>query len=82
LLVTANVPSSPIPVTVMKEALRSSETSILTRAIRRTSQKTEFFIVIDVKTSNLTHLLFVRVIRGRSFDDFWVGIRDVRRRGN
>jgi hypothetical protein len=36
LLVTANVvPSSPILVTLMKEALRSSETSVLTRATRR-----------------------------------------------
>jgi hypothetical protein len=35
-LVTASVvPSSPILVTLMKEALRSSETSVLTRAIRR-----------------------------------------------
>jgi hypothetical protein len=32
LLVTANVPSSPILVTLMMEALSSSETSILTRA--------------------------------------------------
>jgi hypothetical protein len=36
LLVTANVvPSSPILVTQMKEALTSSETSVLTRATRR-----------------------------------------------
>jgi hypothetical protein len=36
LLVTASfVPSSPILVTVMKEALSSSETSVLTRATRR-----------------------------------------------
>jgi hypothetical protein len=36
LLVTAGVlPSSPILVTLMKEALRSSETSVLTRATRR-----------------------------------------------
>jgi hypothetical protein len=35
LLVTANVLSSPIFVTLMKEALRSSETSVLTRATRR-----------------------------------------------
>jgi hypothetical protein len=32
LLVTANVPSSVILVTLMMEALRSSETSVLTRA--------------------------------------------------
>jgi hypothetical protein len=36
LLVTANVvPSSPIPVTLMMEDLSSSETSVLTRATRR-----------------------------------------------
>jgi hypothetical protein len=36
LLVTASVvPSSPILVTLMKEALISSETSVLTRATRR-----------------------------------------------
>jgi hypothetical protein len=35
LLVTANVPISPILVTLMMEALRSSETPVLTKAIRR-----------------------------------------------
>jgi hypothetical protein len=35
LLVTANVPSSLILVTLMMEALGSSETSVLTRATRR-----------------------------------------------
>jgi hypothetical protein len=35
LLVTGNLPSSPIPVTLMMEALRSSETAILTRATQR-----------------------------------------------
>jgi hypothetical protein len=35
LVVTANVPSSPILVTLMMEALSSSETSVLTRATRR-----------------------------------------------
>jgi hypothetical protein len=35
LLVTANVPSSPNLVTLMMEALSSSETSVLTRATRR-----------------------------------------------
>jgi hypothetical protein len=34
-LVTANVPSSPILVTLMMEALSSSETSVLTRAAER-----------------------------------------------
>jgi hypothetical protein len=36
LLVTANVPSSPILVTLMMEALSSSKTSAPTRATRRT----------------------------------------------
>jgi hypothetical protein len=35
LLVTVNVPSSPILVTLMMEALSSSETSVHTRATRR-----------------------------------------------
>jgi hypothetical protein len=35
LLVTANVPSSPILVILMMEALSSSETLVLTRATRR-----------------------------------------------
>jgi hypothetical protein len=40
LLVTANVdPSSPILVTLMKEALNSSETSVLTRTTRRNIQE-------------------------------------------
>jgi hypothetical protein len=44
LLVTASVvPSSPIPVTLMMEALSFFETSVHTRATRRKSQKTPFF---------------------------------------
>jgi hypothetical protein len=44
LLVTANVIlTSPILVTLMKKALISSETSVLTRATGLTSQKTPFF---------------------------------------
>jgi uncharacterized membrane protein YfcA len=35
MLVTANVPSTPILVTLMMEALISSVTSVLTRATRR-----------------------------------------------
>jgi hypothetical protein len=55
LLVTVDVvPSTPSLVTMMKEALSSSETSLLT------SQKTQFFIVTAVKTSNLTLMYEVR----------------------
>jgi hypothetical protein len=53
MLVTANVSSSPILITLMREALCSSETSVITRATL-TSQETAFFIVTAVKTSNLT----------------------------
>jgi hypothetical protein len=38
----------------MKEAPGSSETSVFTKANGVTSQKTPFFIVTAVKTSNLT----------------------------
>jgi hypothetical protein len=39
LLVTANVPSSPILVTLIMETLNSSETSVLKRATRRNIPK-------------------------------------------
>jgi hypothetical protein len=47
--------------TLMMEALGSSETSVLTRAPDITSQKTPFFIVTTVKTSNLTSLTLFAV---------------------
>jgi hypothetical protein len=49
LLVTANVSSSPNLVTLMMETLSSSETSVVTRATRR-SYKTAFFIVTAART--------------------------------
>jgi hypothetical protein len=55
LLVTASVvPSSPIPVTLIKEAL----SLFLQEPLGVTSQKTLFFIVPAVKTSNLTNWQF------------------------
>jgi hypothetical protein len=57
LLVTASVvPSSQIPVTVMVQVIRSSETLFLREPHGVTSQKTELFTVAAVKTSNLTTL--------------------------
>jgi hypothetical protein len=46
LIVIANVPSSPILVPLMMEALLSSERSVLTRPHGVTSQNTPFFIVL------------------------------------
>jgi hypothetical protein len=56
LLVTDNVvPSPPFIVTLMKEELSSSRTSVVLQEPHGvTSQKTAFFIVTAVKTSNLT----------------------------
>jgi hypothetical protein len=59
LLVTANVvPSSPIIVTLNMWALSSSETSVLTRATRRTSQKTAFFTLLRLWLGTFQWTLF------------------------
>jgi hypothetical protein len=48
------VPSSPILVTLMMEALHSSEMSVLTTATRRNIAENGIFIATAVKASNLT----------------------------
>jgi hypothetical protein len=65
-LVTANfIPTSPIFVTLMMETIHSSDTRFLQEPRGTTSQKTAFYIVAAVNTSNLrwSEGVSVRVLR-------------------
>jgi ABC-type antimicrobial peptide transport system permease subunit len=64
LLVTVNVPSSPILVTLMMKALSSSVTSVLTRATRRNIQKDD--IIHSLLRENLKSYIVKYYLRGNS----------------
>jgi hypothetical protein len=74
LLVTASVvPSSPILVTLMKEALSSSETSVLSRATRRNIPEDVILHSFGSGTLPLqTNLVALNYYFGKFFVKAWI----------
>jgi hypothetical protein len=66
LLVTANVPSSSILVTLMMEALQSPKRRFLQEPHGVTSQNTAFFLVTTVKLQILYGRNYIHFLSGTS----------------
>jgi hypothetical protein len=75
LLVTANVPSSPILVTMIKEALSASETTVLTRPTRRNIPEDAVLHSHLPERPQILHILIklaVQLVRTNRFAKFSV----------
>jgi uncharacterized BrkB/YihY/UPF0761 family membrane protein len=73
LLVTASVvPSSPILITLMKQALNSSETSVLTRATRLNIPEDVILLIFNF-TCPVRCLRVAPAVRVTLLEDHWPG---------